>query len=77
MKPLRILDHLKRKHADKVGKCTEYFKTLKRSFAVYNTAPSLVKKNTQTNDNELIRSYKIAEIIVKLGHAHTVAETAI
>lgn len=53
------------------------FQNFKTEFELCNTATALVKKNTWANDNGLIRSYKIAEIIAKSGSAHTVAETIV
>lgn len=36
MKPIRLLDHLKRKHLNKAGKSLEYFKILKENFELCN-----------------------------------------
>ena len=53
------------------------FQNFETEFELCNTVTASVKKNTRANDNGLIRSYKIAEIIAKSGSAHTFAETTV
>ena len=49
MKPLRLAEHLKRKHPDKMDRTRAYFENLK-NFDQRNTLIVYLKKSSQIND---------------------------
>lgn len=74
-KPSPLLEDMRRKRSENVGKHNKYFEGLKTDFENQNTVESLFKKQTKKiNDGRLIVSNKTAEIIVKTCIAHPVAE---
>ncbi len=73
MKPSRLIEHLKRKHSDKMKKPIAYFENLKKNFNQRNTILSFIKKSAVTSESGLIASYGKAQIIEKTGSAHTVS----
>ena len=77
MKPSRLLDHLKNKHADKKDKPVSFFQDLKDKFGKRNTITSMMTKYSEQAGRELLASYKISYLIAKCGKPHTIAENLI
>lgn len=77
MKPSRMSDHLKIKHADKANKDVAYFRDLKMKFEKRSTIKGLFTKQSSQLEQGLIASYKISKLIAKCGKSHTIGETLI
>ena len=77
MKPSRLLDHLKSKHADKKDKPVSFFQDLKDKYGKRNTITSMMTKCSEQAGRGLLASYKISYLIAKCGKPHTIAENLI
>ncbi|GBP70194.1 SCAN domain-containing protein 3 [Eumeta japonica] len=77
MKPLKLEDHLRRCHPDKIGKDLKYFQTLKGKYEKRPTVHSIFSSTSESNDNGLWASYNISLPITKSGKPHTIGEQLI
>ena len=77
MKPSRLLDHLKNKHADKKDNPVSFFQDLKDKFGKRDTVTSMMTKCSEQAGRGLLASYKISYLIAKCGKPHTIAENLI
>ena len=77
MKPSRLLDHLKSKHADKKDKPVSFFQDLKDKYGKRNTITSMMTNCSEQAGRGLLASYKISYLIAKCGKPHTIAENLI
>ena len=77
MKPSRLLDHSKNKHADKKDRPVSFFQDLKDKFGKRNTKTSMMTKCSEQAGRGLLASYKISYLIAKCGKPHNIAENLI
>ena len=71
MKPSRLQDHLNRMHPNKIG---SDFKKLRDEKAKQPTIGSLFRQTDKQQENGLIASYNISNLIAKTAQPHTIGE---
>ncbi|KAF2354872.1 hypothetical protein FHG87_014373, partial [Trinorchestia longiramus] len=74
MKPSRLSDHLKKIHPDKMNQSLPYFQTLRDKFRKKSSLVSLMAKQSQKNNDELVCSYNISKLIARSGKPLTISE---
>ncbi|GBP14183.1 SCAN domain-containing protein 3 [Eumeta japonica] len=77
MKPLKLEDHLRRCHPDKIGKDLKYFQTLKEKYEKRLTVRRMFSSTSESNDDGLRASYNISLLKAKSGKSHTIGEQLI
>ncbi|GBP20415.1 Protein FAM200B [Eumeta japonica] len=77
MKPLKLEDHLRKCHPDKIGKELKYFQTLNEKYEKKPTVHSMFSSTSESNDDGLRVSYNISLLIAKSGKPHTIGEQLI
>uniref|UniRef100_A0A5S6Q3Q7 DUF4371 domain-containing protein n=1 Tax=Trichuris muris TaxID=70415 RepID=A0A5S6Q3Q7_TRIMR len=77
MKPSRLLDHLKKMHADKACKDLSYFQSLRDQFRKRTKLSCIFSSISQQDKDGLRASYKISLLIAKSGNPHTIGEELI
>ncbi|GBP82759.1 Protein FAM200B [Eumeta japonica] len=77
MKPLKLEDHLRRCHPDKIGKDLKYFQTLKEKYEKRLTVHSTFSSTSESYDDGLWAFYNISLLIAKSGKPHTIGEQLI
>ena len=66
MKPSRLLDHLKSKHADKKDKPVSFFHDLKDKYGKRKTITSMMAKCSEQAGRGLLASYKVSYLIANV-----------
>lgn len=77
MKPCRLRDHFASKHAEYQNKSIEYFEELFKRFENRPIMRTLIQKQIAKNEDGLIASYHISNLIAKTGKSHNIGEALI
>lgn len=77
MKPSRLREHLSTKHPNDKNKPMEYFQELHKKLLDRPTIVASFKKQSAANEDGLLASYRISQLIAKSGKSYNIGETLI
>lgn len=77
MKPSRLREHLSTKHPNDKDKPIEYFQELHNKFQNRSTIVASFKKQNAANEDGLLASYRISQLIAKSGKSYNIGEKLI